>query len=270
MSNDLNEGKAKATVEEKENNRDSESPDPWEASAGYEQDQKSTSSEEGGIFGLKVDSLHAFQQAYNFEAKDYRANLSYEPVDIDNKHKQRDLTESQVKAATKRIEFAINKFPKTSFSKHIDGSSTRKLYSDGHYSENRFIPDTVAYKFHPPRSQTELVLATLDFIKYCTDRPFCPPIPSEEKRASLAKDIEGHFATWQIQGFPYNPFQEYTALRNSTVLVKTADALAALCDPHTKEPTPPSRAAATDEEDEQANRDTDNSVPTRKNKRRRY
>ena len=123
------------------------------------------------------------------------------------------------------------------------------------------------YKFQPPTTQSELLLATLDFIKYCTDRPFCPPIPPHETRASIAQKIDEHENSWRIKGFPYNPFEEYTVIPNTTVLFKVPAPVKGPSDSDDERLAVQPHAAAADEEDDSA---SDSSVPSLPKKRHRH
>ena len=228
----------------------------------YAKAQKVRSSMDKGIFGLTVTSLHTFQQAYNFKAKECLAMLTPRDLDCDSKYKHCDLNSKELDLAANKVRYELDRFPKTRFSKYTQGTYLRKTYEVRNTNQENFcIPDSVEYKFQPHTSQSELLSATLDFIKYCTDRPFCPPIPSAETREILAQEIEGHRQSWRIQGFPYNPYKDYTAVPNTTVLVKTRALKTALGESDHTQSALQSPAAALDEVDDQEDSDSDNSAP---------
>ena len=264
MSNGSNESKVNVREVKEEVEEVVEPSIEWVRQSGYAQAQGQLNSQDGGIFGLIVDSLHDFQQAYDFEANEFKAVLSPCSTNSGN-HKLRDLHPKELDKAVKEIRYKLDKFPKTRFSQHTSTSYNRKDYTgkDAH-QENFYIPDSVDYKFKPPTTQSELVFATLAFIDYCTDRPFCPPIPTEEKRASLAQKIDGHDNSWRIKGFPFNPFGEYTVVPNTTVLYKTPVPGIA---PKDSDDERSELQSPANEQDDSA---SDSSVSSRPDKRRRH
>ena len=101
----------------------------WIHDSGYAQAQEQRNSVGEGIFGFVVDSLHSFQQAYDFEAKEFRAVSTPGNLDYCGNYKLKDLNSNELDRAAKDFWYHLDRFPKTKFSKYARTSYNRKSYT---------------------------------------------------------------------------------------------------------------------------------------------